>query len=490
MSLILRSLVISLTLLGLMGNVGFAQPQAGNGWTPQMRIPNYKQIKEEPPFLFADQNHTVHAFNSQPAAEEGPDAIWYRRWTPTEGWSNLNDIIVADGAVELLDIFVDNRSVVHLVMQNSSGIYYAWSPLAGADRAPAWSAPIQIGDQVVPPFSATLAGSAQGDKLFVLYGGNVSGKGVYWVSSSDGGLTWSTPEALFLTSEADLVAAGLDGFMAEDGRLHVVWNVYNRRGAGVSGHYAHLNSDIGSWSEPLELDKGDFALGIQFATLFAFHDEILLVYYNGISNQHYWRRSTDGGATWSTPALISPRHVGLNGPVSLAVDSNDTLHLFFAQRIDPDTHGVWHSIWTGAGWTDLPAVVQGPRILDPIGNNAFDPHSPWAVVVNGNLLFVTWATDGGAGSGVWYSYITLGTPELAAIPLPSAAPSTNQLLPTATPPVVTEIATPAARPIANLAASPTTQVDNPALPLLIGLVPAMLLIATAFLYHRRKHRAH
>ncbi|MCC6165921.1 MAG: hypothetical protein IT329_01720 [Caldilineaceae bacterium] len=471
-----------------------AHAQAPERWSSPAKVPSYKQFTEEPPLLFADQNHTIHAFNSQPGDDGGPEVVWYRQWTLAQGWSALNDVIVAgDKDVELLDLFVDARARVHLVMRVETNIFYAWAPLAAAGRAPAWSTPIVIGRQALPPFSATIAGDAQGSHLFVLYGGDPNGKGVYWVMSSDGGETWSGPETLFLTAGEDQVAAGLDAIWGQDRRLHAVWNVFNSLGTGVAGYYARLDPAAGTWGMPMELDEGGIQLGIEYPKVFEYQGDLLLTFYNGKTNQNYWRRSSGDGAAWSEPALISPRHIGKNGPVSLAADSSDRLHLFFAERIDDDNHGVWHSLWTGAGWTEPIPVVRGPRVIDRIGGNGFDPHSPSALLVNGNLLFVVWATDGGAGSnGAWFAYTTLGTPELPTVTLPSAAlPSaaTPQPQPAATPlPAATP--TPTAQPMPALSNRPAPRTAGPARPLLVGLAPVTLLVAAAFLRHRVKQRGY
>lgn len=492
LSYTIRLLGISLTLIGLLNSVRLVHAQAPERWSPPAKVPSYKQFTERPPFLFADQNHTIHAFNSQAGDGGGPEAIWYRQWTLANGWSDPNDIIAGNNDIELLAMAVDTQSVVHLVMQFNVDIYYASAPLAEAGRAPSWSEPILIGEQALPPFNAAIVAGAQGRNLYVLYGGDPNGTGVYWVMSSDGGETWSGPEVLFLTTSEDQAAAGLDAIWGQDQRLHVVWNVFNALGTGVAGYYARLDPTADFWSIPMELDEGGIQLGIEYPKVFEYHDDLLLTYYNGKTNQNYWRRSSDGGTTWSEPALISPRHIGKNGRASLTVDSGDRLHLFFAERIDDDNQGVWHSLWTGAGWTEPIPVVRGPKVIDRVGGNGFGPHSPSARIVNGNLLFVVWATDGGVGSnGAWFAYTTLGTPELPTVTLPRAAlPSavTPQPQPSVTLPAATPAPTAQPRPV--LPAGPAPRAASPARPLLVGLAPATLLVAAAFLRRRSKQRSY
>ena len=486
---LIRLVIATLTLLGLLaGGRGIAYAQTANRWSSQAAVPNYPAFTEEPPFIVADQNHTIHAFNSQPLEDGEPDAIWYRTWTLEAGWSDPIDIIVADeDDAELLDLYVDRQYVVHLVFRVATNIYYTYAPLALAGRAPAWAMPVQLAERALPPFTASIIGDT-GSSLYVLYNGDLSGSGVYWVKSSDNGMNWTDPELAFPTYGTDSVAAGLDTYFSTAGWLYAVWNVFDQRGVGIAGYYARLDVTSGVWTTPMELDQGSQALGIKFATVLEYDNSILLNYYNGVTNSNYWRRSQDDGETWSAPAPLSPRHVGTNGPVAYAVDSNHTLHLFFGQRIDDNNHGMWHTVWTGAGWAEPEAVVRGPQIRDAVGGNGFDPRSPKAVVVNGNLLFVTWGTDGAAGeNGAWYAYTTLDTPELPAVPLPDASALVASRLPTPTPlPVVdTPTPEPTARPA--LTANQVGQTDSAAIPLLVGLAPPLLLILGVFVLQRLRH---
>ena len=90
---------------------------------------------------------------------------------------------------------------------------------------------------------------------------------------------------------------------------------------------------------------------------------------------------------------------------SQVTDRRNPLSRFLLQRIDAiSTHGMWHTTWTGYGWTSPEVVVKGPKVTDVIGGKGFDPNSARAVIVNGNVSLVTWSTDGSSGTnGAWFS---------------------------------------------------------------------------------------
>ncbi|HET6446799.1 MAG TPA: hypothetical protein VFI27_19710, partial [candidate division Zixibacteria bacterium] len=122
-----------------------------------------------------------------------------------------------------------------------------------------------------------------------------------------------------------------------------------------------------------------------------------------------------------------------------------------------------------------------------IGGNGFDPGSARAVMISGNILFVTWGTDGAAGeNGAWFSYTTLNTPELPAVPLP-----VPEIQPLVEPESTATVKSRASTPIPTRAVAFSGQeanIDvvsaNPLMPMIISLAPVLLLFVTILAIHR------
>jgi len=169
---------------------------------------------------------------------------------------------------------------------------------------------------------------------------------------------------------------------------------------------------------------------------------------------------------------------GSNGPASLVIDSNNVLHMFFGNRTgNPAIHGLWHTVWSGFRWNEPSAIISGPRVIDFETGKGFDPSFAKAVVLQGNLILVTWRTDPGAGgNGIWYSYSRLDAPMLA--PTAYSAPVLEHTLeasneaPTETP-IANEIAPQRLNPINS---NPPSFSNNPAAGIMIGIVPVFLLV--------------
>jgi hypothetical protein len=186
--------------------------------------------------------------------------------------------------------------------------------------------------------------------------------------------------------------------LSQSGELHTVWSNYDVSGNGVSTYYAKYDIVRKEWSDPLELVSTSSGL----PGVIEHNGRLIVIYNSYITNALWMRESSDNGQTWTDPVRIAQRHIGRNGAVSLVIDSNNVLHLFFGERIpgSPDIHGMWHSFLQSNQWSEPEAIVSGPGIADQVGDKAFDPYDARAVVSQGNVILATWRSDpGNKGNG-------------------------------------------------------------------------------------------
>jgi hypothetical protein len=423
---------------------GSAQSQ--DDWSPQQRIPGYED-DTLPPILIADQARTVHAFTSQWIGETNQKkAIVYNQWTANRGWTEPVDILLSPlkNEARLLGAFLDSTGMVHIIFfggdNTQANIYYAKAPASSVDNASAWSTPVVVGKDALDPESGALQGDDKGN-LTILFGGKNNGIGLYAVYSEDNGESWSEPKRVFLTNNNLLFPQDVNMYLGPSGVLHAVWSVYDATGNGVAAYYANYDMVRKQWSNPLELVSRASGL----SNVIEYNDQAVVVYVDYGTNAFWMLKSSDNGRTWTNPTRIAPRHIGRNGSVSLTIDNNNDLHLFFGERIpgNPTIHGMWHSILQGSQWSEPEPVVSGPAINDPVGKKSFDPYNARAVISQGNVLLVTWQSDPGPQNrpnGVWYSAKILDAQEL-----PIIAPQTVSLTPdeiflvTSTPTLIPEI---------------------------------------------------
>lgn len=459
----------------------------GLQWQPPRPVPGY-DVEAMSPYLIADQNHTIHAFNSTRAGNRR--VIVYSQWTQETGWSSPVDILLSPLKLEarLRGAVLDERGFVHLVFFGGddlgASIFHAKAPLAQAGNAQAWTKPALIGDDAIAPTNAALATDGQGN-LYMIYSGAREGVGLYANYSTDNGDFWQEPVTVFRVEDDEHWPNALRLHLDEQGKLHATWTLVNRSGNGEAIFYSQMDAATRTWSTPLVLatrDPGDYEA--DWPTLTSHDGLLILMYQDSFPATRWMRTSNDGGLSWTNP--VRPfNYVGEYRHVAFAADSNGFLHMFMGNRTEDAVHGMWHSVWMGDRWSELEPVVAGPRITEGAMDQHFDPTGPEAVISNGNLLMVVWFTDPGAGqNGVWYSTARVDAPELPAqpLPLPTPMPSPTPLGPQ---PSSRQAATPAAS-VTSEAADPGQAESNPALIVSAALIPTMLLIGGVIYWQRRR----
>ncbi|KAA3661574.1 MAG: exo-alpha-sialidase [Chloroflexi bacterium] len=468
-----------------------AVAQSQTRWSPQDRIPFYDDLILEPPHLIADSSGVVHTFNAQTIDEDETAAIMYRRWTVEQGWNTPVDIILPpENEIRArnmqLGVILDQNNIVHLVFtagnQRGARILYTKAPLYDVNNAWAWSELQIIGTHVwLSPPQVTMVSNGTGD-LYVAFSSDRDGTGLYMVQSNNNGESWSPMESIFLTYTNDLWPSALTMYLDSQENVHALWGMAGLNGLSVAVFYSQLERDQSSWREPMELAR---VTGFQADTpaIIEYDGELTVTFHNDVPTTSWIRKSSDGGFTWTDPVRFAAGFVGSNGAVDYVVDSSNTLHAFWGNRTgSPIIHGMWHRIWLGDRWGEVEAVVSGPQVVDEIGGDGFDPKFARAVISRGNILLLTWTTDGFAGeNGAWYSYTILDAPQLPAVPIPvpSEAPLT-----TATPVPVDQTPTP--NPF--LLESTNNEAGNaefsPGRPLVYGVVPVLILIGLIVIANR------
>jgi hypothetical protein len=484
-------------------------------WSPVAAIPDYYQ-DTLPPILVADSNHTVHAFATLPLSDD-PDefltserAIFYRQWTLEDGWTKPRDIMLTPVKLQarVKGVFLDDAGIMHMVFyggdEQESYIWYTWAPASQAGSAASWSRPISLGGNAGSGIIGSITGDGA-DNLVVIYSGDLGeGNSLYAIYSHDAGASWSEPELVYSTYKSDSQPGDFYWRRGESGTVHVVWNVMDSRGQNLTAYYAQLQDmEREVWSEPLTVDAS-VGLGLASLSVVEYQGEIMLIYNNGkegeVAPVMWFKRSSDGGKTFSNPVQPFPNHIGRNGPVNFVVDSNGTLYGFFGQRIPGgfdgtiDMHGMWQTVWQGNNWGPVTPVVSGPF------SQSFDPGDATPIISQGNVILLTWRTDPGRDiTGTWYTYRTLDAPELPVTQLPTPAltigggstGAADSVFPTATASLSLAAApTPLATSLSFAspqAGAPVTP-GSPVQPIVNALIPTVLFVAAGLLFAGMRRR--
>lgn len=464
-----------------------ANAQEMSDWEPTRIIPGYS-TEVLTPYLVADQNRTVHSFVSDWVGDEGSvKAIYYSLWRLDQGWSLPVDILLSPHhEARVKGAFLDPNGMLHVVFfggeDNNAEIYYTQAPAVLADQAQAWSEPVIVGERAISPDEAAIAGDELGN-LHIVFSAAKDGNSLYSVHSSDGGKTWSDPVPVFITLSSTLWPSHLQIYVDSKANLHAVWSVGDLSGNGLAVYYAKLAAGASGWTEPIVLAE---AIGFEADTpsIIEYKDELFVIYHNDSPTTRWMRRSEDGGQTWSEPDRLF-QQIGTNGAASMVIDNNGILHMFFGNRVTgvPIIYGLWHSTWLGNKWSTPVPIISGSKRDD------FDPSFANAVVSQGNLIFVAWHQDPQAinSRGASFSYLILNAPENPVVPL-STEQTQSEVIPVVTNVQLTidPTLTPQARDkISDFGDLQVNEPGDHSRTILIGVIPAIILIIFLFLYRVR-----
>jgi len=273
------------------------------------------------PAIAIDSNNNLHVVwhDSTP----GNDEIYYKR--STDGglsWGAAKRLTWNSGNSGYPAIAIDSNNNLHVVWEDStpgnSEIYYKRS----TDGGSTWSATKRITWTSSGSYDPAIAIDSNTNLHVVWYDWTPGNYEIYYKRSTDGGSTWGATKRLTWTS-----SDSYDPAIAIDSNtnLHVVWydwtpgnyEIYYKRstdGGSTWGATKRLTWNSGSSQEP--------AVGIDT------NNNLHMMWRDSTPGNYeiYYKRSTDGGSTWSATKRVTWTSGGSYGP-AIAIDSNNNLHV-------------------------------------------------------------------------------------------------------------------------------------------------------------------
>lgn len=257
-----------------------------------------------------------------------------------EIWSAAIDVITAPdgGRAFWPQHAMDAYGQLHLIWVGPNArLYHSRTPSAEACDARNWETVVlPISDQVL---HGDIFIDSQ-DILHIAYAARA--RDVYYMRSLDDGLSWSDPVAVSAVQPS--VATSFPSLAIDtEGRIHVAWE-QNQLPDGVPslGLFYASSQDGGiTWSSPVPFSQteGEYTQPV----VVTLPDGTVHLLWNGrISTRgryHQW--STDGGASWSGINEFVPKSMGggQTGPPGIALDSAGTLHV--VTGTDDTTYTAW-----------------------------------------------------------------------------------------------------------------------------------------------------
>lgn len=480
-----RNKFLSICIFMILSMLTFQMTSAQSGdyrWTAPEKLSSEDGMSSQPSMVH-DQYGYIHMFWSESGFADGRPIIRYSRFNG-ETWSVPNDVFIApeDSVIVFISPFVDSKGMLHLLWsENNTGpLMYSRAPAYDAISAKNWIDPIPID---VTSFWGDIVVDSKGvmHVLFSDYYGEA--QGMYYVRSENNGFSWSSP----LWLDPDIPAGqgptyvnlGID----ENDGLHALWHyIDNATANGTWIRYTNSSDAGNSWIVPITIDKADESydeLRLPYPEFLVAGQQVQIIWAGNSNTNREHRYSTNAGRTLSpTIRILGDLHGQALGG-GLDVDSLGRVH--YATQVRSPI-GIYHTYWDNGSWSI-------PNIAYFIGNEEVDPsnihaHNVRLAIRAGNQVVVAFTSA--PNDPQWSLYVIQTTlqdaPELEPLPIPTQAPVS---IPTPTPTVEPVNVT---TPLSPEIASPPTEVGQPSLGIVWGIIPALALLGGLIVFRAVRKR--
>ena len=342
-------------------------------WSLPEKLTSAKQ--RIPFLIYVSDKEYMHALWSQsPITKESDltDAIYYSRWNGSEWIPARNAIYGLSGTADELSVVSSDLGRLFIVWsdEKNGDLLFSWANSSKANSSSEWENPRSLPSPSQLTSSPDILIDASG-RIVVLYAVPLNEKrGIYIIESTDDGISWSKPGKVFDAESSGWVMVDHPKIaLTGDGRLHILFNKYSGVHGQSDGLYYVQSLDGGlTWSTPDAVSEGDVVWSDIVAPdastvhrVWQENDESIVV------NNH--QASIDGGSSWGKVINIT----GVSDvimPVALA--SNNTGNLHFIQMTQKDTPSYLREnkliirdwMWNGTQWESQPSQeisIKGER---------------------------------------------------------------------------------------------------------------------------------
>ncbi len=240
----------------------------------------------------------------------------------------------------------------------------------------------------------------RGQNIYIAYETTGTPRDILFVNSTDGGDTWGqTRVAIDATGSTIMHYVG----MAVDGNGSTADKLYV---AGTNSSDTDIwfvrSTDSGvTWSNSIRPIEPPGSSSSYFSLTFS-SSNLYLIVADGTNGDIYISNSSDGGATWNASTridLIGGGTAIANNP-SITIDNNDYPRAFWRQNVNNANYDIVYRSFNGTAWNDSVVYLTN----DNLGNNY--ENTPYTYYNDGKIHFV-WRNGTASPFNIMYNFISV-----------------------------------------------------------------------------------
>lgn len=335
------------------------------------------------PIIVADVHGGLHVFWIENDLNEAIiPAVFHAALVDSE-WSTPVSILVspAGGTIVGFNAVADRHGGIHAIWYGPNHtLYYSSVDASKASDPRSWSVPVVIASSFTFPGITTDTSG----KIYVVYP-EQSADAIYIISSIDGGHFWDVPSLVSRSSAPNGGINYTNVVVDLDGNLHVAWSEFKLpNGWPPLGVFVASSTDNGlTWSSPVQLagegyDQVNLAVN-QIGEVYAFWNGMI-----GVGGR-YISTSLDRGQTWSEPYEVIPQGIGgTSGYPHVVFDSLNKGHMITSLDWQG---GIQYLRQDSIAWT---AGSEISSKIDYTSYSILSLEMPWLCITQGNILHIVY----------------------------------------------------------------------------------------------------